>query len=53
MQKRSQKNIVQIGQKPLIIHTKYYKFDALFKLIDQQSDVDKVFLYAKDAYEEK
>ena len=29
------------------------KTNSLFKLINQQSDIDKIYLYAKDPYEAK
>ena len=29
------------------------KTDSLFNLISQQSDIDKIYLYAKDPYEER
>ena len=43
----------------MIIHTEYYggsgsgKTNLLFNLISQQSDIDKICLYAKSPYEAK
>ena len=31
----------------------FEKTDALFNLIDHQTDIDKIYLYAKDSYEAK
>ena len=44
----------------MIIHTEYYQLEAqnleklsLFNLINQQPDIDKIYLYAKDPYKAK
>ena len=54
-------DIIQIGHKFQIIHTEYSllvvldqeKQNALLNLINNQPDIDKIYLYAKDPYEAK
>ena len=62
LQKKKQKNIIQIAQNFLIIYTKYLQLEALsgsvktnslFNLINQQPDIDKIYLLAKDLNEVK
>ena len=54
-------DIIQIGHKFQIIHTEYSllvvldqeKQNVLLNLINNQPDIDKIYLYAKDPYEAK
>ena len=53
-------NTIKIGHILLIIHTislirdsESGKTNVLLNLIDNQSDIDKIYLYAKDPYEAK
>ena len=42
------------SNKMLIIESSWYgKTNALINLIDHEPDIDKIYLYAKDPYEEK
>ena len=56
--KKTQKNIIQIVQKFLAIHIKnlgflIWKKNKLLGLINHESDIDKIHLFAKDPYEAK
>ena len=60
LQKKTYKNITQIGHKFLIIYRVLItggsgsrKKNTLSNLINHQPDIDKVYLYAKDPYEAK
>ena len=54
-------NIIQRDHIFHIIHTEYFfvggsgsgKTNALLNLINNQPDIDKIYLYAKDSYEAK
>ena len=53
-------NTIKIGHILLIIHTilivrgsESGKTNLLLNLIDNQSDIDRIYLYAKDPYEAK
>ena len=60
-QMKTKQNTIQIGLIFQIIHTEYLiiggsgsgKTNALLNLINNQPDIDKIYLYAKDPYEAK
>ena len=46
-------NMIQIDQTFQIINTEYLLKNALLNLVNNQPDIDKIYLYAKDLYEAK
>ena len=57
LQTKTEKNIIQIGYKFLIIHiigsAISGQTNSLFNLINHQPEIEKIYLYAKDPYEAK
>ena len=60
IQTRIKKSTILVGHISLIIHTEFNnrdsgtgKTNALLNLIDNQQDIDKIYLYEKDPYEDK
>ena len=60
LQQKTENNIIQIGHKFLIIHkdliiggSRSEKTHSLYNLINEELDIDKIYLYAKDPYEAK
>ena len=55
IQIKIKENIILIGHIFVIIHpgSGSGKTDALLNLINNQPDIDKIYLYAKDPYENK
>ena len=55
--KENNPNWSQIPDHPyrilIIAGSRSWKTDSLFNLINQQSDIDKIYLYVKDPYEAK